>query len=204
MHILLPIADAATIRRRAPAIVDKPNTYDKDTLTPAAGGLFDEDIFGPGASLDLPRKLIPGPRATTFGRIVLAEPVFHGHKELPVLPPDLRPIAFKDGEFVIADINLRYQAVINRNQRIVRLRELKAPPQVLLDEERAALSSAVNALVESLPKLFAPDRERAIAELDKNVGEGLELAGPLPMHLHRTVAVLFALGIEVVARSATA
>ncbi len=186
MHILLPLADADTIRRRAPAIVRNHRTYDRATLTPAAGGLFDEEIFG----------------GSRFGRIVLAEPLFHGQCELPVLPPELRPMAFRDGEWVMSGVNVPYQQVIIRNQRMLRIKEIGAPP-ALLAAEREALSQCVAALLESLPRLFVPDREHAIAELDESVGAGLDLSQPLPARLHRTVATLFAMGIEVVPRAAT-
>jgi DNA-directed RNA polymerase beta' subunit len=164
-------------------LVSYHGTYDRHTKAPAPGGLFDEEIFG----------------GNRFGRILLAEPLFHGHAELPVLPPALRPIAFRDGEWVMSDINVPYQQVIIRNQRIVRLREIGAPLPIIA-EEKTALAQKVTALAESLPRLFTPDRERAIAEIDESVGAGLELTHP---SLQRTVTLLFALGIEVVAKSAT-
>jgi DNA-directed RNA polymerase subunit beta' len=47
---------------------------------------------------------------------------------LPVLPPDLRPLVPLDGgRFATSDLNDLYRRVINRNSRLRRLLELKAP-----------------------------------------------------------------------------
>ena len=47
---------------------------------------------------------------------------------LPVLPPDLRPLVPLDGgRFATSDLNDLYRRVINRNNRLARLLELKAP-----------------------------------------------------------------------------
>jgi DNA-directed RNA polymerase beta' subunit len=47
---------------------------------------------------------------------------------LPVLPPDLRPLVPLDGgRFATSDLNDLYRRVINRNNRLKRLLELKAP-----------------------------------------------------------------------------
>jgi DNA-directed RNA polymerase subunit beta' len=56
---------------------------------------------------------------------------------LPVLPPDLRPLVPLDGgRFATSDLNDLYRRVINRNSRLKRLLELKAPDIILRNEKR--------------------------------------------------------------------
>ena len=56
---------------------------------------------------------------------------------LPVLPPDLRPLVPLDGgRFATSDLNDLYRRVINRNNRLKRLLELKAPDIIVRNEKR--------------------------------------------------------------------
>ena len=60
---------------------------------------------------------------------------------LPVLPPDLRPLVPLDGgRFATSDLNDLYRRVINRNNRLKRLLELKAP-EIILRNESACCGS---------------------------------------------------------------
>jgi DNA-directed RNA polymerase beta' subunit len=52
LHIALRPLDPAVLRELAPGVVHNLVTYDRRTNAPAPGGLFDEAIFGSGASLD--------------------------------------------------------------------------------------------------------------------------------------------------------
>ena len=68
---------------------------------------------------------------------------------LPVIPPDLRPLVHLDGgRFATSDLNDLYRRVINRNNRLSRLTELKAP-DVILRNERRMLQEAVDALFDN-------------------------------------------------------
>ncbi len=68
---------------------------------------------------------------------------------LPVLPPDLRPLVHLDGgRFATSDLNDLYRRVINRNNRLKRLTELKAPDVILRNEKRM-LQEAVDALFDN-------------------------------------------------------
>ena len=68
---------------------------------------------------------------------------------LPVLPPDLRPLVPLDaGRFATSDLNDLYRRVINRNNRLKRLLELKAPDIVVRNEKRM-LQEAVDALLDN-------------------------------------------------------
>lgn len=71
---------------------------------------------------------------------------------LPVLPPDLRPLVPLDGgRFATSDLNDLYRRVINRNNRLKRLMELKAP-SVIIKNEKRMLQEAVDALFDNTKK----------------------------------------------------
>ncbi len=68
---------------------------------------------------------------------------------LPVLPPDLRPIVQLDGSrYATSDVNDLYRRVINRNNRLKRLLDLKAP-EVICRNEKRMLQEAVDALIDN-------------------------------------------------------
>ena len=71
---------------------------------------------------------------------------------VPVLPPDLRPLVPLDGgRFATSDLNDLYRRVINRNNRLKRLMELKAP-SVIIKNEKRMLQEAVDALFDNSKK----------------------------------------------------
>jgi DNA-directed RNA polymerase subunit beta' len=80
---------------------------------------------------------------------------------IPVLPPDLRPLVpLEGGRFATSDLNDLYRRVINRNNRLKRLIELKAPDIIVRNEKRM--------LQESLDVLFDNGRHgRAIMGSNK-------------------------------------
>ena len=68
---------------------------------------------------------------------------------LPVIPPDLRPMVQLDGgRFATSDLNDLYRRVINRNNRLKRLLELRAPDIIVRNEKRM-LQEAVDALIDN-------------------------------------------------------
>ncbi len=68
---------------------------------------------------------------------------------IPVIPPDLRPMVPLDGgRFATSDLNDLYRRVINRNNRLNRLRELSAP-EVIVRNEKRMLQEAVDALLDN-------------------------------------------------------
>lgn len=68
---------------------------------------------------------------------------------LPVLPPDLRPLVPLDGgRFATSDLNDLYRRVINRNNRLKKLLELKAPDIIVRNEKRM-LQEAVDSLLDN-------------------------------------------------------
>ncbi|MFH4354248.1 MAG: DNA-directed RNA polymerase subunit beta' [Neisseriaceae bacterium] len=80
---------------------------------------------------------------------------------LPVLPPDLRPLVPLDGgRFATSDLNDLYRRVINRNNRLYRLLELRAP-EIIVRNEKRMLQEAVDSLLDN------GRRGRAMAGADK-------------------------------------
>jgi DNA-directed RNA polymerase subunit beta' len=78
--------------------------------------------------------------------------------ELPVIPPDLRPmVQLAGGRFAASDLNDLYRRVINRNNRLKRLIELDAP-EVICRNEKRMLQEAVDALIDNNAR-----RERAVS-----------------------------------------
>jgi DNA-directed RNA polymerase subunit beta' len=68
---------------------------------------------------------------------------------IPVIPPELRPLVPLDGgRFATSDLNDLYRRVINRNNRLKRLIELKAPDIIVRNEKRM-LQEAVDALFDN-------------------------------------------------------
>ncbi|MDO5036668.1 MAG: DNA-directed RNA polymerase subunit beta' [Tissierellia bacterium] len=68
---------------------------------------------------------------------------------VPVLPPELRPMVQLDGgRFAASDLNDLYRRVINRNNRLKNLLEIKAP-EIIVRNEKRMLQEAVDALIDN-------------------------------------------------------
>jgi DNA-directed RNA polymerase subunit beta' len=68
---------------------------------------------------------------------------------IPVIPPELRPLVPLDGgRFATSDLNDLYRRVINRNNRLKRLMELRAP-EIIIRNEKRMLQEAVDALFDN-------------------------------------------------------
>ncbi len=68
---------------------------------------------------------------------------------IPVIPPDIRPMVQIDGgRFATSDLNDLYRRVINRNNRLKRLIEMKAP-EIIVRNEKRMLQEAVDALIDN-------------------------------------------------------
>ena len=78
-----------------------------------------------------------------------AEPAWMVLDVVPVIPPELRPLVPLDGgRFATSDLNDLYRRVINRNNRLKRLIELRAPDIIVRNEKRM-LQEAVDALFDN-------------------------------------------------------
>ena len=76
-------------------------------------------------------------------------------KDIPVIPPELRPLVPLDGgRFATSDLNDLYRRVIIRNNRLKRLIEIKAP-EVILRNEKRMLQEAVDSLLDNSRKASA-------------------------------------------------
>lgn len=71
---------------------------------------------------------------------------------IPVTPPALRPmVALSGGRHATSDVNDLYRRVINRNNRLNKLKEINAP-EVILRNEKRILQEAVDALIDNIKK----------------------------------------------------
>jgi len=71
---------------------------------------------------------------------------------LPVLPPELRPmVQLEGGRFATSDLNDLYRRVINRNNRLKKMREIRAPESIINHEKRL-LQESVDALLDNSRK----------------------------------------------------
>src|SRR5215204_6567889 len=87
--------------------------------------------------------------------------------QVPVIPPDLRPLVPLDGgRFATSDLNDLYRRVINRNNRLKRLIELRAPDIIIRNEKRM-LQEAVDALFDNgrRGKTFTGPNKRPLRSL---------------------------------------
>src|SRR5271168_2791334 len=96
-------------------------------------------------------------RAKIIKRLRLVEALLNSHTDptwvvldnLPVTPPDLRPMVQLDGgRFATSDLNDLYRRVINRNNRLKRLLDLGAP-EIIINNEKRMLQEAVDALFDN-------------------------------------------------------
>ncbi|MEK7094783.1 MAG: DNA-directed RNA polymerase subunit beta' [Patescibacteria group bacterium] len=93
---------------------------------------------------------------------------------VPVIPPDLRPMVPLDGgRFATSDLNDLYRRVINRNNRLVRLKDLHAP-EVITRNEKRMLQEAVDALFDNSARssktvIAATGRKRQLKSIADNL-----------------------------------
>ncbi|PID39994.1 MAG: DNA-directed RNA polymerase subunit beta' [Proteobacteria bacterium] len=77
------------------------------------------------------------------------EPIWMIMDVIPVLPPDLRPLVpLEGGRFATSDLNDLYRRVINRNNRLKRLMDLKAP-EIIVRNEKRMLQESVDVLFDN-------------------------------------------------------
>ena len=88
---------------------------------------------------------------------------------IPVIPPDLRPLVPLDGgRFATSDLNDLYRRVINRNNRLKKLKELNAP-EIIIRNEKRMLQEAVDALLDNGRggKVFTGPNKRPLRSLSE-------------------------------------
>src|SRR5436305_1278322 len=163
------LASPEKIRSWSYGEVKKPETINYRTFKPERDGLFCAKIFGPvkdyeclcGKYKRLKHRGVICEKCgveVTLAKLLKVLEAFHksGIKPewmilevLPVLPPELRPLVPLDGgRFATSDLNDLYRRVINRNNRLKRLLELKAPDIIVRNEKRM-LQEAVDSLLDN-------------------------------------------------------
>ncbi|MGE0231817.1 MAG: DNA-directed RNA polymerase subunit beta', partial [Flavobacteriaceae bacterium] len=145
--------------------LDAQDTYGEDTFTALIGAEAIRELL---IALDLPRLAeelrVEIAEATTElkpKKLAKRLKIIEGFMEsgnrpewmimtvVPVIPPDLRPLVPLDGgRFATSDLNDLYRRVINRNNRLKRLIELRAPDIIIRNEKRM-LQEAVDALFDN-------------------------------------------------------
>ncbi len=108
-----------------------------------------------GLKRQVRRETSEGKRKRMLKRLEIVEHLRHSGNRardmilevIPVMPPNLRPIVqLEGGKFATTDLNDLYRRIINRNNRLKKLKEMGAP-EVILRNERRMLQEAVDALI---------------------------------------------------------
>src|SRR5712691_386789 len=128
----------------AEAIRDLLHRLDLDTLAEALRIEMRESV-----SLQKRKKTIKRLKVVEAFRKSGNRPEWMILEVIPVIPPELRPLVPLDGgRFATSDLNDLYRRVINRNNRLIRLQELRAPDIIIRNEKRM-LQEAVDALFDN-------------------------------------------------------
>ncbi|MEW6067713.1 MAG: DNA-directed RNA polymerase subunit beta' [Nitrospirota bacterium] len=128
----------------AEAIRELLRRVDLDTLYVELKGKITDAV-----SMGIKRKLTKRLKVVNAFRKSGNKPEWMIMDVIPVLPPDLRPLVpLEGGRFATSDLNDLYRRVINRNNRLKRLVQLKAP-SVIIKNEKRMLQEAVDALFDN-------------------------------------------------------
>jgi DNA-directed RNA polymerase subunit beta' len=136
--------DAFTAKMGAEAIRDYLKQLDLDAVSQEL-----EANLGTTKSKQLRKKLAK--RLKLVGGFISSNtrPEWMILETLPVIPPDLRPLVpLEGGRFATSDLNDLYRRVINRNNRLRTLLQLKTP-EVIIRNEKRMLQEAVDALMDN-------------------------------------------------------
>jgi DNA-directed RNA polymerase subunit beta' len=99
------------------------------------------------------KKLLKRIRFASFLRRANIRPEWMIITELPIIPPDLRPMVQLDGgRFAASDLNDLYRRIINRNNRLKRLIAIGAP-EVICRNEKRMLQEATDTLINNSPRV---------------------------------------------------
>ena len=110
---------------------------------------LDEELLGAGSSDAKKKKIVKRLKLVDAFLQSGTRPEWMILDVVPVIPPELRPLVPLDGgRFATSDLNDLYRRVINRNNRLRRLIELRAPDIIVRNEKRM-LQEAVDALFDN-------------------------------------------------------
>ena len=142
-HRLEPSADVVT-GMGAEAIRELLRRLDLDELADSLRSEMHESV-----SLQKRKKIIKRLKVVEAFRKSDNRPEWMILEVIPVIPPELRPLVPLDGgRFATSDLNDLYRRVINRNNRLIRLQELRAP-EIIIRNEKRMLQEAVDALFDN-------------------------------------------------------
>lgn len=144
------------------AIRDILRKYDLDELYKKL-----EKAFGATESETTKKKLSKRMKVVNAFRDSGNRPEWMMLEVIPVIPPDLRPLVpLEGGRFATSDLNDLYRRVINRNNRLQRLKELNAP-EIIIRNEMRMLQEAVDALLDNgrRGKVFTGANKRPLRSL---------------------------------------
>src|SRR5437660_1569938 len=171
-QVAIGVASSDTMRSWSKGEVKNPEAINYRTFKPEKGGLFCERIFGPTRDWECScgkykrNKELEQAMGNTKSkqirkklakRLKLVQGFISSHARpewmvlevLPVIPPDLRPLVpLEGGRFATSDLNDLYRRVINRNNRLKNLLQLKTPDVIIRNEKRM-LQEAVDALFDN-------------------------------------------------------
>jgi DNA-directed RNA polymerase subunit beta' len=134
--------DLFRVGKGAEAIRERLLSLDLDTLSASL-----RQAIEPGGAAQ--RKAIKRLHVVEAFRASGIDPSWMILSVLPVLPPELRPLVRLDGgRFASSDLNVLYERVIYRNNRLKRFLALKAP-EVMLNNEKRLLQEACDALLDN-------------------------------------------------------
>ena len=137
-------ADAFTAQMGAEAVKNLLGELDLETLS---AELHVE--FGATTSVQSKAKVVKRLKIVEALRKSGNNPSWMVLDAVPVIPPDLRPLVpLEGGRYATSDLNDLYRRVINRNNRLKRLLDLRAP-EVILRNEKRMLQEAVDALFDN-------------------------------------------------------
>ena len=120
-----------------------------------------EDIDLEAASRELKKQVVETAAGAKRGRLIKRLEIVEAFRKsknrpewmimevIPVMPPELRPMVQLDGgRFATSDLNDLYRRIINRNNRLKRITEIRAPESIINHEKRL-LQESVDALIDN-------------------------------------------------------
>ena len=141
------------------------STYGKDSFAAEMGAeairSLIRDLNLPELAVELRDELLQTSskqrRKELINRLKIVEDIIHSGNDpecmildvIPVIPPDLRPLVMlESGNFATSDLNDLYRRIINRNNRLKKLKDLNAP-EVIIRNEKRMLQQSVDALFDN-------------------------------------------------------
>ena len=100
---------------------------------------------------------------------VLNKPEWMVFKVLPVLPPDLRPIMLIDGTIATVDLNELYKTIIIRNNTLKNAIESKTFPELMINQFKRSLQSAVDSLIDNSKSSSVNTQQRHLKSLSEKI-----------------------------------